>query len=107
MDSFRVHDSIPGAGIQVPLAQVLSRDHLQISRLKQKIDAPDPNLEPSCQSFTSGIEEGEIDLRPHTDKVKAKVDTNNVSVSLFQVYQQNSEKLITRMDLTQPSVGLM
>lgn len=52
----------------------------------------------SCQPSTSGVKEGEINLRPMTGKTE--INTNEIIISsIWQGYQSNWEKLNTRKDI--------
>ncbi|GFQ02388.1 hypothetical protein PHJA_002382800 [Phtheirospermum japonicum] len=58
------------------------------------IEAPTSQPEASSQPSTSGVKEGELNLRPQIDN--SKVQTDEIKTSPMQVYQRQWEKLATR-----------
>ena len=61
------------------------------------VEAPVSQPESSSQPSTSGVKEGELNLRPQTGK--SKVQTDEIKISPMQVYQRQWEKLVTRRDI--------
>ncbi|KAH6817883.1 K+ efflux antiporter 2 [Perilla frutescens var. frutescens] len=67
------------------------------TQAQEKIEGQGSHSEPSSQPSTSGVKEGEINLRPMTGT--SKINTNKSEASPWQVYQANWEKLYTRQGI--------
>lgn len=97
--SVMVQNSVPIAGDSV----TPSKEDLSVSSAYGPIDdeaeTSDSHPKLSGQPLSSGVKEDEINLRPHTDKGKSKVETGELVISPFQVYQQTWEKLMTRQGI--------
>ena len=63
------------------------------NKMDSKVEIPEESSQPS----TSGVKEGEINLRPMAGKTK--INTNDIKISPMQEYQRKWEKLYTRVGI--------
>ena len=94
---FRERGSNPVAGDSSTPSTSAKLDAFDDASAEPKIDPSESNPKDLSQPDTSGVKEGEINLRPQTGK--SKDNTDEIQVSPMQIYQKTWEKLITRIGI--------
>ena len=98
--SVMVQNFVSNAGDSFTPSKVdLSASSAYGDPMEAEEETSDLHPKSSKQPLSLEVEKQEIDPRPHTDKGKSKVETGELVISPFQVYQQTWEKLMTQQGI--------